>query len=60
MNCPICQQPMIEKFNPFCSKTCKNRDLLAWMNESYRVPVFSEEADSDSQLPEETDDLQNY
>ena len=38
MTCPICQNPSANDFSPFCSKTCKNIDLLSWLNEKYRVP----------------------
>jgi len=39
MACPICQSPSTNGFFPFCSRVCKNSDLLGWLNEQYRVPV---------------------
>lgn len=39
MSCPICQNPFAEKFRPFCSRECKNSDLLSWLNEQYQIPV---------------------
>lgn len=38
MSCPNCKKPSNPDFEPFCSKTCKNIDLLRWMNEDYRIP----------------------
>ena len=37
--CPICKEPVISEFAPFCSRYCQNRDLLSWMNEKYTIPV---------------------
>ena len=36
--CPICGTPAIQEFQPFCSRGCKDRDLLQWLGEGYRVP----------------------
>ncbi|TPG22304.1 DNA gyrase inhibitor YacG [Sphingomonas koreensis] len=36
--CPICGQPTDPAFKPFCSRGCKDRDLLQWLGEGYRVP----------------------
>ena len=36
--CPLCGKPRAEAFRPFCSKGCRDRDLLQWMGEGYRVP----------------------
>ncbi|NNC71495.1 MAG: DNA gyrase inhibitor YacG [Sphingomonadaceae bacterium] len=36
--CPICKQPSAEDFQPFCSRGCKDRDLLKWLGDGYRVP----------------------
>ncbi|RYY28336.1 MAG: DNA gyrase inhibitor YacG [Sphingomonadales bacterium] len=36
--CPICGQPPTSEFKPFCSRGCKDRDLLQWLGEGYRVP----------------------
>ena len=38
-SCPLCGQPRVEEVKPFCSKGCRDRDLLSWFGESYRVPV---------------------
>lgn len=37
--CPLCGQPRQAEFKPFCSQGCRDRDLLKWFGEGYRVPV---------------------
>ena len=51
-NCPLCGNPPTKEHAPFCSRGCKDRDLLRWLDEGYRVPgpaaasgVDSEESD---------------
>ncbi len=39
MSCPICQNPVNKDFAPFCSKMCKNIDLIKWFKEDYRIPT---------------------
>ncbi|MGR6328834.1 DNA gyrase inhibitor YacG [Sphingomonas sp. XXL09] len=41
--CPICDAPTDPAHAPFCSRGCKDRDLLQWLGEGYRVPVRDEE-----------------
>ena len=36
--CPLCKKPKTAAFAPFCSQGCKDRDLLQWLGEGYRVP----------------------
>ncbi|WP_169542417.1 DNA gyrase inhibitor YacG [Sphingomonas baiyangensis] len=36
--CPICGQPTHAEYAPFCSRGCKDRDLLQWLGEGYRLP----------------------
>jgi uncharacterized protein len=36
--CPLCRKPEQPGFKPFCSQGCKDRDLLKWLDEGYRVP----------------------
>ncbi|ATY32470.1 DNA gyrase inhibitor YacG [Sphingomonas psychrotolerans] len=36
--CPICGTATEPEFKPFCSRGCKDRDLLQWLGEGYRVP----------------------
>ena len=36
--CPVCGKPAAPASAPFCSQGCKDRDLLQWLNEGYRIP----------------------
>ena len=36
--CPLCGKPMAAEHKPFCSRGCKDRDLLNWLGEGYRLP----------------------
>ena len=36
--CPLCGNATAPEFAPFCSRGCKDRDLLQWLGEGYRVP----------------------
>jgi len=46
MRCPTCRKPSVQEFRPFCSRGCRDRDLINWVDERYRVPVASDEQDS--------------
>ena len=35
--CPLCGKPRDPEFKPFCSRACRDRDLLNWFGEGYRV-----------------------
>jgi endogenous inhibitor of DNA gyrase (YacG/DUF329 family) len=35
--CPLCGKPAAETHAPFCSRGCKDRDLLKWLGEGYRI-----------------------
>jgi len=37
-NCPICGKPERAEHAPFCSRGCKDRDLLKWLGDGYRIP----------------------
>ncbi|MES2156455.1 MAG: DNA gyrase inhibitor YacG [Pseudomonadota bacterium] len=37
-SCPVCRQPASPENRPFCSPACRDRDLLQWLGEGYRVP----------------------
>lgn len=37
--CPACDKPSSEEHKPFCSKKCKDVDLLNWLDGSYSVPA---------------------
>ncbi len=36
--CPICRKPSAAMHKPFCSQGCRDRDLLNWLGDGYRVP----------------------
>ena len=36
--CPLCGKPPSQKYAPFCSQGCRDRDLLNWLGDGYRVP----------------------
>lgn len=44
--CPLCGAPTTAAHAPFCSRGCKDRDLLNWLGETYRAPVRDEEAEA--------------
>ncbi|MES2754949.1 MAG: DNA gyrase inhibitor YacG [Pseudomonadota bacterium] len=37
-NCPLCDRPVVAEHKPFCSRGCRDRDLLKWLDEGYRLP----------------------
>ena len=48
--CPVCSKPESVEHAPFCSRGCKDRDLLKWLGEGYRIagpPADPERVDSD-------------
>ena len=36
--CPICGNASDPAHKPFCSRGCKDRDLLKWLGEGYAFP----------------------
>jgi endogenous inhibitor of DNA gyrase (YacG/DUF329 family) len=52
--CPICRKPAGERFAPFCSARCRDRDLARWLNDGYALPgPPAEPEDLPSEPPEE-------
>jgi endogenous inhibitor of DNA gyrase (YacG/DUF329 family) len=47
-HCPLCRQPVDPAFKPFCSRGCRDRDLLSWFGEQYRSPGRSTDEEADS------------
>ncbi len=39
-DCPICGKPLLERYQPFCSKRCADRDLGRWLIGDYRLPAL--------------------
>jgi hypothetical protein len=37
-HCPLCGKPAAPEHRPFCSRGCRDRDLLNWLGDAYRVP----------------------
>ena len=35
--CPLCGKPPSREHAPFCSRGCKDRDLLKWLGEGYQI-----------------------
>jgi uncharacterized protein len=50
-SCPLCGKPTAADHKPFCSRGCKDRDLLNWLGEGYRLPERETDRDdlSDAQ-----------
>lgn len=36
--CPSCGKPASVAASPFCSPGCRDRDLLQWLGDGYRLP----------------------
>jgi endogenous inhibitor of DNA gyrase (YacG/DUF329 family) len=36
--CPLCGRAAQAPHRPFCSQGCRDRDLLNWLGDAYRVP----------------------
>ncbi|GAA3902820.1 hypothetical protein GCM10022276_21920 [Sphingomonas limnosediminicola] len=36
--CPLCRSPQSPEYAPFCSRGCKDRDLLKWLGGGYSIP----------------------
>ena len=47
--CPLCGEPASAAHSPFCSQGCRDRDLLNWLGDGYRVagPPAEEGLDRD-------------
>jgi endogenous inhibitor of DNA gyrase (YacG/DUF329 family) len=52
--CPLCGKPRVARFRPFCSRTCRDRDFLKWLDGRYAVPAAEVDEDgSEERRPEE-------
>ncbi len=36
--CTLCGKPASPEHTPFCSQGCRDRDLLNWLGDAYKVP----------------------
>jgi len=50
--CPLCGKPASAAHKPFCSQGCRDRDLLNWLGEGYRMPGPA----ADPDLPSDRED----
>jgi len=48
--CPICGRPSAATHKPFCGQGCRDRDLLQWLGEGYRLPVRADDPDASDGL----------
>jgi uncharacterized protein len=48
--CPLCGKSTLAAAAPFCSQGCKDRDLLNWLGETYRVPVSDDSTERETGL----------
>ncbi|HLY88577.1 MAG TPA: DNA gyrase inhibitor YacG [Acetobacteraceae bacterium] len=48
--CPICGKPSAAPHTPFCGQGCRDRDLLQWLGEGYRVQGRPMELDGEEGL----------
>lgn len=50
VRCPHCGGPAYfdtdNRWRPFCSQACRERDLGAWASESFRVPTSPPDPDN--------------
>ena len=44
-SCPLCAKPSHLEHAPFCSRGCKDRDLLKWLGDGYAIPGPPAESD---------------
>lgn len=52
--CPLCGKPAAPALKPFCSQGCRDRDLLNWLGDGYRMPGPPTDPDA---MPGEKDGL---
>jgi uncharacterized protein len=53
--CPLCKKPTTPAFKPFCSRGCKDRDLLNWLGGSYALPVMTPVDEDDNPVLDNPD-----
>ncbi len=51
--CPICQQPTVSQYRPFCSKRCADVDLGRWLMGGYVIAGGNADADEDGDEPQD-------
>ena len=53
--CPVCGAAATPAHTPFCSQGCRDRDLLQWLGEGYRIPAGPVERDEAESMPDGLD-----
>jgi endogenous inhibitor of DNA gyrase (YacG/DUF329 family) len=48
--CPICGKPRDERYRPFCSPACRDRDLIKWLDGAYAVPAVETDDVAEEEL----------
>jgi endogenous inhibitor of DNA gyrase (YacG/DUF329 family) len=51
--CPICKQPVVAAYRPFCSKRCANVDLHRWLSGGYAIPAVEADDDQGAEAEQE-------
>jgi len=46
--CPLCGKPPSADHAPFCSRGCKDRDLLRWLGDGYCIPGPAVDLDAEA------------
>lgn len=47
--CPLCDRPRDPHFRPFCSRRCRDQDLLRWLDGSYAIPAVDADDEAEEQ-----------
>ncbi len=48
--CPLCGKPTLPAHKPFCSRGCRDRDMVNWLDGAYAVPVHPDDEDDGTGL----------
>ena len=54
--CPICGEPAVKPFVPFCSRRCADIDLGRWLKGVYSIPVSEAEDGEEGEMADERQD----
>jgi hypothetical protein len=47
--CPICREPGVASYRPFCSRRCADVDLARWLGGTYVIPGRGADDDEDGE-----------
>jgi uncharacterized protein len=60
IRCPSCgkstRYDLTNPDRPFCSGRCRTLDIAQWADESFRIPLKTENSDSDQEVKKHVDD----